>query len=190
MKKQWHAYPTVWGAVLFCAVAVCILEYKRWEYCLVKEIRTTPADKRANVISRHYDFILPRVRVGMSKRQVERIVGLPQNTDSQHVWAWAFDLGEGDGVSLTSERWADQLIRHDLMYIVFLDDKVAGSPLGVRASAAESPIELVMSIKRCDERVAMTLLGMSEAEIENHFRWRDALKKALDEFEANKPTNQ
>ena len=188
MIKKRYVQPTVWMAILFCIAAAGFLEYKRWEYCLARKIRTTPADRRADAISRHYDFILPRVRVGMSKRQVERVVGLPQNMDRQHVWAWAFEPGEG--MSLTNERWADRLIRCDLMYIVFLDEKVTGNPLGVRASAAESPVELVMSIKDCDERAAMILLGMSEEEIENHFRWQDALKKSWEEFEARKSASQ
>ncbi len=135
-----------------------LVVYRRWEINTIKRIRLTPASERASEIERHHNFVLSRIKKGMSKAQVERIVGLPQNTDSQHVWAWAFGGESGDS---DNKKWMD-LIDNGLMYIVFIDDKVVGNPESVYASAAQTPCEMVMGLRNCDAKTAMILLGQQK----------------------------
>ena len=133
----------------------CFIAHKRWEYNLLKEIRETPPEKKARMIAHNHNFVLSHVQPGMTKQQVERAIGLPQNTDSEHVWMWASESG---GWAKGKEKWLD-LLEAGTMYIVFLDGKVVGMPLGVEASAAVTPSELVMDVRGCDERTAFPALS-------------------------------
>jgi hypothetical protein len=148
-----------------------LFEYKREEYAVLNRIRNTPSNKRAvEIAGENYDLISSHIKVGMSKQQVEKIIGLPQNIDNHHVWAWAFNDETG---IVQKSHWMD-LMDKGLMYVVFLDEQVIGNGLNVRASAAVSPVEWVMSVKNCDERTALALLGLSESEVDRYFIWNSA----------------
>jgi len=133
------------------------VEYKRWEKNTIKSIRTKPTHERAIEISRHHDFLLKRIKNGMSKEEVGEIIGEPMNTDNEHIWAWAF-CDESHGCDC-KRKWMD-LLGNGIMYIVFVDDKVIGNPESIYASAAQSPIEMIMGLRRCDKKTAMTSLGI------------------------------
>jgi hypothetical protein len=159
--------------ILFLA-AICFTGYKWLEYGIARKIRETPVSQRARIIAHHREFGGLHIKSGMLKRQIEKFVGLPQNSDSRHVWAWGFD---GDNNPEKDSTWLD-LMDDGIVYIVFLDDRAIGKALCVEVSAAVTPAELVMSVKDCDERTALTLLGLSESEIESYNARNAETKKA------------
>ena len=162
---------------------VYLVGNKCWEHYLLKTIRETPLDRRAFEIDVNLDLVLSRVQPGMTKQQVEKAVGRPQNFDNEHVWAWAFDgrkrvggsdrtpvwVFEPDNCINENASWMDML-GAGTMYIVFLDGKVIGMPLGVEASAAVTPSELVMDVRGCDERTAFELLGVASKDIDQYLQ--------------------
>ena len=142
-------------ATLGFIVLGCFIAHKRWEYNLLKDIRETPPEKKARMIIHNHDFVLSHVRPGMTKQQVEKALGQPQNTDSEHVWAWAFPSAvplKGD------ESWADLMRRGaDIMSVVFLDGKVIGLQ-GVQGGVVMPPPNTMMMTKDCDMRTALERL--------------------------------
>jgi len=149
--------------VLLSVVLGVVFEYKRWENNTLNRIRLKPVCERAFEIGLHHDFLLERIHTGMSKEQVEKIIGEPQNIDKEHVWAWAF-RDESYGVD-NRKNWID-LLDAGFMYIIFIDDKVVGNPESIYASAAQNPLEMIMGLRRCDKKTAKTLLGIEEIEFQ------------------------
>jgi len=155
MRTQYYVVFCLLGIVFFCAIG--FMGYKQHKTGIAQKIRKTPVGQRAAIISYYREFGGLHIQSGMSKQQIERIVGLPQNSDNQYVWAWSFNYQEHN--SHNDRTWVDML-DDGIIYVVFLDNCIIGKELCIEVSAVATPIEYIMSIKGCNEMEALSLLGL------------------------------
>lgn len=117
-------------------------------------IRTSPQAERAEMIRRHNDFLWKQLRIGMTKREVARIIGEPQNSDAKCVWMWIFGLDRFGGADTT---WKELLASgSDGYFVVFLDGVLRTK---IYAISATSPQEEVMVLLDISEEEALSIIA-------------------------------
>lgn len=97
-----------------------------------------------------------RLKLGMSHAEVEKIMGLPSNSDREHIWLWLRD----EGLLPNGMKWGQAIteLGGDRVsgYLLFVDVKLASDY--VRYADA-SPWELYMSKFKCNLATARGVLG-------------------------------
>lgn len=166
----------VGGVLLIC---LCLLAIVSFEYiCLPmiisREIISHPIWQRGEFISFYNQFGGLNLRPGMSMRQVEAILGLPQNVDCQTVWAWSL----GNKQSKQDCKWLDLYYGYSIIYMIFFNDQLIGDPLCLKVSDCVTPVEFIMSVENCSEHEALIKLGLSELEIKRYSQRGEAYEKA------------
>jgi hypothetical protein len=91
---------------------------------------------------------------GLSKKQVQSILGLPYNSLDEDVWIWSFDMTR----PTTIVSWRE--FEHSgALFLVFVDGKTIK---GLRSTAASSPQEVFSS-----------KFGVDESEVPDRFRYTE-----------------
>lgn len=97
-----------------------------------------------------------RLKKGMNPAEVERVMGLPANSDREHVWLWLLDgspLPNGMKWGEAIAEWGEARVSG---YLLFVEGRLVSDYVRY---TDESPWQLYCSMYRCDLATARTILG-------------------------------